>query len=94
KPIITPGSGFPDKQEFDALLECYVHAKSKKKKRIITSEQASDIRKVLLDLRSTAIGSSQHWIKKTFTLELNSKALLYHQGRPVAICENLFEILS
>ncbi|PGH30001.1 hypothetical protein GX50_07248 [[Emmonsia] crescens] len=104
EPVLPPLEGFPDVVEFDQLVASYVQDLSVKKqdKALIHSRRAKNIKTVLIDPKNTAIESAQFrfWVKKMFKLEPNdgrtteSKRLICHEGKPVAIREKLFKILT
>ncbi|EEH16898.2 hypothetical protein PABG_06985 [Paracoccidioides brasiliensis Pb03] len=104
EPVLPPLEGFPDVGEFDQLVASYVQDLSVKKqdKALIHSSRARNIRTVLIDPKNTAIESAQFrfWVKKMFKLEQNDnrayelKRLICHEGKPVAIREKLFKILT
>ncbi|KAI2448397.1 hypothetical protein LOY97_006829, partial [Ophidiomyces ophidiicola] len=104
EPVMPPLDGFPDVREFDQLMKSYVDDLSVKKqdKALIHSRRARNIRTVLLDPKDTAIESAQFrfWVKKMFKLDPNdgrtieTKRMICHEGKPVAIREKLFKILT
>ncbi|OJD15142.1 hypothetical protein AJ78_04567 [Emergomyces pasteurianus Ep9510] len=104
EPVLPPLEGFPDVAEFDQLVASYVQDLSVKKqdKALIHSRRARNIKTVLIDPKNTAIESAQFrfWVKKMFKLEPNdgrtpeSKRLICHEDKPVAIREKLFKILT
>ncbi|KLJ07624.1 hypothetical protein EMPG_16903 [Blastomyces silverae] len=104
EPVLPPLEGFPDVVEFDQLVASYVQDLSVKKqdKALIHSRRARNIRTVLIDPKNTGVESAQFrfWVKKMFKLEPNdgrtpdSKRLICHEGKPVAIREKLFKILT
>ncbi|KAK2733440.1 hypothetical protein FQN55_003352 [Onygenales sp. PD_40] len=104
EPVVPALEGFPDVAEFDQLVESYVRDLSSKKqdKALIHSRRAANIRTVLIDPKNTAVESAQFrfWVKKMFKLEPHdsrtpdSKRLICHEGKPVAIREKLFKILT
>ncbi|OKL58818.1 hypothetical protein UA08_05818 [Talaromyces atroroseus] len=104
EPISPPLDGFPHVEEFNKLMESYVNDLSVKKqdKALINARRARNIRKVLTDPKDTAVGSAQFrfWVKKMFKLEPADSRLpmarkwICHEGKPVAIREKLFKILT
>ncbi|KAL2817211.1 hypothetical protein BDW59DRAFT_175544 [Aspergillus cavernicola] len=102
--IIPPLEGFPNVKEFDRLVKSYVDDLSVKKqdKALIHAKRARNIRTVLIDPKDTAIESAQFrfWVKKMFKLQAvggNSSdctRMICHEGKPVAIREKLFKILT
>ncbi|KJF60553.1 uncharacterized protein CIMG_06334 [Coccidioides immitis RS] len=104
EPVLPPLEGFPDVREFDQLMKSYVDDLSVKKqdKALIHSRRARNIRTVLLDPKDTAVESAQFrfWVKKMFKLEPNDartpelRRMICHEGKPVAIREKLFKILT
>ncbi|PKX96734.1 integrase zinc binding domain-containing protein [Aspergillus novofumigatus IBT 16806] len=104
EPVIPPLEGFPSVREFDQLIRCYVDDLSVKKqdKALIHARRARNIRTVLIDPKDTAIESAQFrfWVKKMFKLQIvgiessNCAKIICHEGKPVAIREKLFKILT
>ncbi|EZG05502.1 hypothetical protein H106_04544 [Trichophyton rubrum CBS 735.88] len=104
EPVIPALEGFPDVREFDQLMKSYVDDLSVKKqdKALIHSRRARNIKIVLTDPKDTAIESAQFrfWVKKMFTLVPKdnnvpmSRKMICHEGKPVAIREKLFKILT
>ncbi|KAE8348355.1 hypothetical protein BDV28DRAFT_161425 [Aspergillus coremiiformis] len=104
EPVIPPLDGFPNVQEFDQLMKSYVDDLSVKKqdKALIHAKRARNIRTVLLDPKDTTVESAQFrfWVKKMFKLQVvgtgNSDCtkMICHEGKPVAIREKLFKILT
>ncbi|KAL1958334.1 hypothetical protein VTO42DRAFT_4651 [Malbranchea cinnamomea] len=104
EPVYPVPEGFPDVREFDQLMINYVKDLSVKKqdKALIHAKRARNIRSVLMAPKETAVESAQFrfWAKKMFRLlpadgrTPNSKRLICHEGKPVAIREKLFKILT
>ncbi|KAL2802898.1 hypothetical protein BJX63DRAFT_440524 [Aspergillus granulosus] len=104
EPIIPPLEGFPNVKEFDKLVKSYVDDLSVKKqdKALIHAKRARNIRTVLIDPKDTAIESAQFrfWVKKMFKLQAvggntsDGTKMICHEGKPVAIREKLFKILT
>ncbi|KAK2766172.1 hypothetical protein FQN54_007688 [Arachnomyces sp. PD_36] len=104
EPVVPPLDGFPDVNEFDQLVRSYVDDLSVKKqdKALIHARRARNIRAVLMDPKDTAIESAQFrfWVKKMFKLQPtdsrtpDSRRRICHEGKPVAIREKLFKILT
>ncbi|KAL4788405.1 hypothetical protein BJX76DRAFT_315543 [Aspergillus varians] len=104
EPIIPPLEGFPNAKEFDKLVKSYVDDLSVKKqdKALIHAKRARNIRTVLIDPKNTAIESAQFrfWVKKMFKLQVvggntsDCRRMICHEGKPVAIREKLFKILT
>ncbi|RAO70675.1 uncharacterized protein BHQ10_006687 [Talaromyces amestolkiae] len=102
--INPPIEGFPQVEDFDKLMESYVNELSVKKqdKALINAQRAQHIRIVLTDPKDTSVGSAQFrfWVKKMFKLEPADSRLpmnrkwICHEGKPVAIREKLFKILT
>ncbi|CAG8195820.1 unnamed protein product [Penicillium salamii] len=82
--VVPPLSGFPDVKEFDRLMQNYVDELSVKKqdKALIYAKRARNIRTVLIDPKDTAVESAQF------------RKMICHEGKPVAIREKLFKILT
>lgn len=74
----------------------------KQDKALIHARRARNIRNVLIDPKDTAVESAQFrfWVKKMFKLQIvgiessNCKKIICHEGKPVAIREKLFKILT
>ncbi|KAH8704284.1 hypothetical protein BGW36DRAFT_371033 [Talaromyces proteolyticus] len=103
EPVKPPLDGFPNVDEFDRLMKSYVNDLSSKKqdKALINARRARNIRTVLADPKDTAVESAQFrfWVKKMFKLVPDRSAasgnhLICHEGKPVAIREKLFKILT
>ncbi|GES65612.1 hypothetical protein ATEIFO6365_0012000400 [Aspergillus terreus] len=104
EPVVPPLDGFPNVREFDQLMKSYVEDLSVKKqdKALIHAKRARNIRTVLLDPKDTAVESAQFrfWVKKMFKLQTvgtgNSECtkMICHEGKPVAVREKLFKILT
>ncbi|RAL07327.1 integrase zinc binding domain-containing protein [Aspergillus homomorphus CBS 101889] len=104
EPVLPPLEGFPNVREFDQLMKSYVDDLSVKKqdKALIHAKRARNIKTVLLDPKDTAIESAQFrfWVKKMFKLQAvgpgvsDYTRLICHEGKPVAIREKLFKILT
>ncbi|TQB67960.1 hypothetical protein MPDQ_004297 [Monascus purpureus] len=104
EPVIPPLDGFPDVREFDQLMKSYVDDLSVKKqdKALIHARRARNIKMVLIDPKDTAIESAQFrfWVKKMFKLQTvgigtpDCRKMVCHEGKPVAIREKLFKILT
>ncbi|KAJ5263725.1 hypothetical protein N7478_011330 [Penicillium angulare] len=104
EPVLPPLDGFPDVKEFDNLMKSYVSELSVKKqdKALIHAKRARNIKKVLMEPKDTATESAQFrfWVKKMFKLEsvgigtANCRKMICHEGKPVAIREKLFKILT
>ncbi|KAL4903548.1 hypothetical protein BDW74DRAFT_41703 [Aspergillus multicolor] len=104
EPIIPPLEGFPNVKEFDRLVKSYVDDLSVKKqdKALIHAKRARNIRTVLIDPKDTAVESAQFrfWVKKMFKLQAvggnnsDCRRMICHEGKPVAIREKLFKILT
>ncbi|KAJ5191189.1 uncharacterized protein N7498_010174 [Penicillium cinerascens] len=104
EPVVPPLDGFPDVKEFDQLMQSYVDDLSVKKqdKALIHARRARNIRTVLIDPKDTAVESAQFrfWVKKMFKLQtvgmgtLDCRKMICHEGKPVAIREKLFKILT
>ncbi|KAJ5495603.1 hypothetical protein N7539_000719 [Penicillium diatomitis] len=104
EPVVPALDGFPDVKEFDQLMQSYVDDLSVKKqdKALIHSKRARNIRTVLIDPKDTAVESAQFrfWVKKMFKLQTvgigntDCRKMICHEGKPVAIREKLFKILT
>ncbi|KAJ5907990.1 hypothetical protein N7495_000672 [Penicillium taxi] len=104
EPVLPPLDGFPDVKDFDQLMQSYVDDLSVKKqdKALIHAKRARNIKNVLNDPKDTAIESAQFrfWVKKMFKLQTvgmgtdDCRKMICHEGKPVAIREKLFKILT
>ncbi|PYH72516.1 integrase zinc binding domain-containing protein [Aspergillus vadensis CBS 113365] len=104
EPVIPPLDGFPNVREFDQLMKSYVDDLSVKKqdKALIHAKRARNIKTVLMDPKDTAVESAQFrfWVKKMFKLQTvgtgtsDCTKMICHEGKPVAIREKLFKILT
>ncbi|CRG83237.1 hypothetical protein PISL3812_00588 [Talaromyces islandicus] len=107
EPVCPPLDGFPNVEEFDDLMKSYVNDLSIKKqdKALINAKRAHNIRIVLDNPKDTGIESAQFrfWVKKMFQLDYRTSdvrmalwlwKLICHEGKPVAIREKLFKILT
>ncbi|KAJ5577773.1 uncharacterized protein N7459_006737 [Penicillium hispanicum] len=104
EPVLPPLDGFPDVKEFDQLMQSYVDDLSVKKqdKALIHAQRARNIKTVLIDPKDTAVESAQFrfWVKKMFKLQTvgigttDCRKMICHEGKPVAIREKLFKILT
>ncbi|RAK98058.1 integrase zinc binding domain-containing protein [Aspergillus ibericus CBS 121593] len=102
--VIPPLDGFPNVREFDQLMKSYVDDLSVKKqdKALIHAKRARNIKTVLMDPKDTAVESAQFrfWVKKMFKLQTvgtgtsDCTKMICHEGKPVAIREKLFKILT
>ncbi|PYH98344.1 hypothetical protein BO71DRAFT_416312 [Aspergillus ellipticus CBS 707.79] len=102
--VNPPLDGFPNVREFDQLMKSYVDDLSIKKqdKALIHAKRARNIKTVLMDPKDTAIESAQFrfWVKKMFKLQpvgsgtSDYAKMICHEGKPVAIREKLFKILT
>ncbi|KAK9472786.1 uncharacterized protein V1510DRAFT_402799 [Dipodascopsis tothii] len=92
--------GFPTYSQCSQLIGAYLDTLStvKKNKSLITRTMYDDIKNVLQDTSNTAIGSPQFrfWAKKNFDLfeDSDSTHKVMHKGKPVAVLEELYNILS
>ncbi|CEJ62075.1 hypothetical protein PMG11_10587 [Penicillium brasilianum] len=104
EPVVPALDGFPDVKEFDQLMQSYVDDLSVKKqdKALIHAKRARNIQTVLRDPKDTAVESAQFrfWVKKMFKLQTigvgttDCDKMICHEGKPVAIREKLFKILT
>ncbi|KAJ5827603.1 hypothetical protein N7447_004366 [Penicillium robsamsonii] len=99
--IVPALSGFPDVKEFDQLVQNYIEGLSNQKqdKALIHAKRARNISTVLIDPKNTAVESAQFrfWVKKMFKLESvgsDHRKMICHKGKPVAIRQKLFKILT
>ncbi|KAI9486223.1 MAG: hypothetical protein EXX96DRAFT_548184 [Benjaminiella poitrasii] len=86
---------FPTYKEFDAIVQDYLQNLSSKKrdKALIDQARYAMILQVLKDPRNTAVSTAQFrfWVKKMF--QLNSRQVVCHDGKPVAMREQIYSIL-
>ncbi|KAE8147953.1 hypothetical protein BDV25DRAFT_168777 [Aspergillus avenaceus] len=107
EPVIPPLDGFPNVREFDQLMKSYVDDLSVKKqdKALIHAKRARNIRAVLLDPKDTTVESAQFRCQYALVTELitphadtlmttKCTKMICHEGKPVAIREKLFKILT
>ncbi|KAJ5491950.1 hypothetical protein N7453_010047 [Penicillium expansum] len=99
--IVPALSGFPDVKEFDQLVQTYIKGLSSQKrdKALIHAERARKIRTVLINPKDTAVESAQFrfWVRKMFKLKavgLDHRKMICSTGKPVAIRQKLFKILT
>lgn len=92
--------GFPTRPQFEDLLNEYILSLSPKKrdKALIPQKRYDNILAVLKDPKCTTIESAQFrfWAKKMFRLstEDNSGSIVCHEGKPVAVREQLYQVLT
>ncbi|KAI7906288.1 uncharacterized protein BX663DRAFT_427483 [Cokeromyces recurvatus] len=86
---------FPTYKEFDSIVQDYLQNLSSKKrdKALINQARYSIILQVLRDPRNTAVSTAQFrfWVKKMF--QLNTRQVICHDGKPVAMREQIYSIL-
>ncbi|EYE95888.1 integrase zinc binding domain-containing protein [Aspergillus ruber CBS 135680] len=102
--IVPAPEGFPNAEEFDRLINGYIHDLSAKKrdKALIHAQRAGHIKMILSDPKNTAVETAQFrfWAKKMFELRTtgvgssNCMKMICHEGRPVAVREKLYKILT
>jgi hypothetical protein len=97
---LTHDSQLPTIEDFQHLLNEYITSLSEKKrdKALIGLTRYRNIHAVLKDPKCTTIESAQFrfWAKKMFTMEVfpDGHSQVLHEGKPVAIKEELFQILT
>ncbi|KAI9315587.1 hypothetical protein BX666DRAFT_2137883 [Dichotomocladium elegans] len=83
--------------QFEAIIEDYLHNLSAKKrdKALVDQQRYQLIHQVLKDPRNTAISTAQFrfWVKKMFELQSGTVDLVCHDGKPVAMREQIYAIL-
>lgn len=88
---------YPSYDEFDAIVQDYLQNLSSKKrdKALIDQARYAMILQVLKDPRNTTVSTAQFrfWVKKMFQLTSNSGQRVYHDGKPVAMREDIYGIL-
>ncbi|KAL0080630.1 hypothetical protein F4703DRAFT_1708807, partial [Phycomyces blakesleeanus] len=87
----------PTIKEFGAIIADYLNNLSPKKrdKALVDHHRYSLIQQVLNDPRNTAISTAQFrfWVKKMFSLHPGTTDLVCHDNKPVAVKEDIYEIL-
>jgi hypothetical protein len=88
---------YPSYEEFDAIVQDYLQNLSSKKrdKALIDQARYAMILQVLKDPRNTTVSTAQFrfWVKKMFQLTSSSGQRVYHDGKPVAMREEIYGIL-
>lgn len=88
---------YPSYEEFDAIVQVYLQNLSSKKrdKALIDQARYAMILQVLKDPRNTTVSTAQFrfWVKKMFRLTFSSGQRVYHDGKPVAMREEIYGIL-
>ncbi|PGG96298.1 hypothetical protein AJ80_09846 [Polytolypa hystricis UAMH7299] len=100
--VVPTIEGFPNVEDFEKVVNSFLNALSiyKKDKALITSRRARDVKMVLLHPKDVSFQSAnfRFWVRKMFTLEPNkrpeSEWVICHKGKPVAIREKFFKILT
>ncbi|KZF20664.1 hypothetical protein L228DRAFT_240435 [Xylona heveae TC161] len=101
-PVIPQPEGFPSLESFEMVMNDYILSLSPKKrdKALIPKKRCDNIEAVLSDPKCTTIESAQFrfWAKKMFSLRTvydpQKAVLVCHEGKPVAVRERLFQILT
>ncbi|CDH59117.1 hypothetical protein RO3G_06090 [Lichtheimia corymbifera JMRC:FSU:9682] len=87
----------PTPEEFDKIVNDYLNNLSPKKKdkALVDQKRYQVIQQVLKDPRNTAISTAQFrfWVKKMFQLQPGTVGLVCHDGKPVAMKEQIYSIL-
>lgn len=87
----------PTPEEFDKIVQDYLNNLSPKKrdKALVDQKRYQVIQQVLKDPRNTAISTAQFrfWVKKMFQLQPGTVGLVCHDGKPVAMKEQIYTIL-
>ncbi|KAI8085109.1 uncharacterized protein BX664DRAFT_235867, partial [Halteromyces radiatus] len=87
----------PTPEEFKAIVDDYLNNLSPKKrdKALVDEHRYYLIQQVLRDPRNTAISTAQFrfWVKKMFQLQLGTVDIICHDNKPVAIKEQIYDIL-
>lgn len=90
--------GFPTRGQFEDLLNEYILSLSPKKrdKALIPQKRYDNIAAVLKDPKCTTIESAQFrfWAKKMFRLSTEDGSIVCHEGKPVAVREQLYQVLT
>jgi hypothetical protein len=91
-------SCFPSSAEFDAMTEVYMSnlAPKKRGKALIDQEMYDKVLTVLMDptVTTTTTAQFRFWAKKMFKLvEFNGEFVATHEGRPVAVKEQIYDVL-
>ncbi|KAG1072879.1 hypothetical protein G6F42_025865 [Rhizopus arrhizus] len=87
----------PSVDEFRAIIDDYLNNLSPKKrdKALVDQHRYCLIQQVLRDPRNTAISTAQFrfWVKKMFQLQPGTTDLVCHDNKPVAMKEQIYDIL-
>ncbi|CAI7608854.1 unnamed protein product [Penicillium viridicatum] len=85
-------SSFPTREEFDQLINNYIGslASQKQDKAFIDAKRARNIRAILISPKGTAVETSQFRPIR----HMKHRRMICHRGKPVAIREKLFKILT
>jgi hypothetical protein len=87
----------PSVEEFRAIIDDYLNNLSPKKrdKALVDQHRYLLIQQVLRDPRNTAISTAQFrfWVKKMFQLQPGTADLVCHDNKPVAMKEQIYDIL-
>lgn len=87
----------PSVDEFRAIIDDYLNNLSPKKrdKALVDQTRYVLIQQVLRDPRNTAISTAQFrfWVKKMFQLQPGTTDLVCHDNKPVAMKEQIYDIL-
>ncbi|CEP16640.1 hypothetical protein [Parasitella parasitica] len=87
----------PSFEEFQGIINDYLHNLSPKKrdKALVDHARYCLIQEVLKNPRNTSISTAQFrfWVKKMFQLQPGSYDLVCHDNKPVAMREQIYDIL-
>jgi hypothetical protein len=87
----------PTFEEFQSIIDNYLHNLSPKKrdKALVDHARYCLIQEVLKNPRNTSISTAQFrfWVKKMFQLQPGSYDLVCHDNKPVAMKEQIYDIL-
>lgn len=97
-PANLDASCFPTSDAFDVMTAAYLEnlAPRKRMKALIDQELYDKALTVLMDPRQTTTTTAQFrfWTKKMFKLvEFNGEFVVTHEGRPVAVKEQIYDVL-
>ncbi|KAK9365748.1 hypothetical protein V1509DRAFT_632001 [Lipomyces kononenkoae] len=92
--------GFPTFKQTTQLVNAYISTLSsvKKNKSLISRQMYADIKTILRDAGNTQVGSAQFrfWARRNFELfrDDNGRVCVMHKGKPVAVREELYDVLA
>lgn len=97
KELFDDDNQVPTPEQFDAIISNYLNNLSPKKrdKALVDKKRYQLIQQVLREPRNTGISTAQFrfWVKKMFQLKPGSADLVCHDNKPVAMREQIYDIL-